>query len=147
MRIHPNRFASLLFTASVAAGLAGGLAATLASPAAAADEKARDPRVAHREADKNGDGYVDREEFHLRMVEIFFHGDRDKDGYMTHAELERTVIFPDDFALSDFDEDGRVSLYEFIHTRFQDFDPADTDSDGRLSVPEVVAVFERGGFD
>lgn len=104
-----------------------------------------DPRVAHAEADSNGDGKVDRAEFHERMVEVFFHGDRDKDGYMTWAELEKTVVFPDDFRGADRNGDGRISLHEFIRVRFGDYDVVDTDGDGLLSVKEVTVVFERGG--
>ena len=33
------------------------------------------------------DGFVDRREFHSRMVEIFYLADTDKDGYLTRVEL------------------------------------------------------------
>ena len=113
--------------------------------ALADDRPTHDPRSAHKEADTNGDGHVDRAEFHARMVEIFFHGDANKDGYMMPAELEKTVAFPDDFRDADRDGDGRYSLYEFIEVRFYDFRLVDTDHNGLLSVEEVVTVFERGG--
>ena len=101
-----------------------------------------DPRAAFAESDENRDGRVDREEFHHRVVEIFFHGDRDKDGYMTPAELETAVVFPDDFRDADRDADGRISLYEFVRVRFATFDEVDGDQDGLLSVEEVVVAFE-----
>src|SRR5262245_1831582 len=87
----------------------------LAALPAFADEpkKPGDPHAAFAETDENGDGRVDREEFHHRMVEIFFHGDRDKDGYMTPTELAAAVEFPKDFEHADRDGDGRISLYEF----------------------------------
>ena len=113
--------------------------------ALADDRPTHDPRVAHEETDTNGDGQVDRAEFNARMVEIFFHGDANKDGYMTPAELEKTVPFPDDFRDADRDGDGRYSLYEFIEVRFYDFRLVDTNDDGLLSVEEVVVIFERGG--
>jgi Ca2+-binding EF-hand superfamily protein len=102
-----------------------------------------DPKAAHAEADRNGDGMVDREEFHQRMVEVFFHADRDKDGFMTFEELEATVSFPQDFRDADTDGDGRISLYEFMRVRFYDYDRVDTNGDGLLSVDEVVAEFAR----
>jgi len=111
----------------------------------AEEDPSFDPRQAHAQADANGDGSIDRAEFHERMVEIFFHGDRDKDGYMTWAELEKVVLLTDDFRGADRDEDGRISLLEFIRVRFDDYDLVDTSADGVLSVAEVVAVFERGG--
>jgi Ca2+-binding EF-hand superfamily protein len=116
---------------------------------AAAAEKgaipAHDPRAAFAETDANRDGKLDRQEFHERMVEVFFHGDRDKDGFMVWDELVPVVAFPEDFRAADRDGDGRYSLYEFIRVRFDDYDVVDTDQDGLLSLAEVVAVFERGG--
>jgi Ca2+-binding EF-hand superfamily protein len=109
-----------------------------------AEEPARghDPRAAFSETDENGDNHVDREEFHHRMVEIFFHGDRDKDGHMTQAELAGAVEFPKDFEHADRNGDARISLYEFIQVRFATFDEVDTDRDGLLSLEEVVQAFE-----
>jgi Ca2+-binding EF-hand superfamily protein len=104
--------------------------------------KPGDPRVAFAETDENADGHVDREEFHHRMVEIFFHGDRDKDGHMTPDELAAAVEFPKDFDGADRNADGRISLYEFIQVRFATFDEVDTDHDGLLSVEEVIEAYQ-----
>jgi hypothetical protein len=116
----------------------------LSAPAAFAKDEAKgqDPREAFAETDQNADGRVDRAEFHHRMVEIFFHGDRDKDGYMTSEELAQAVEFPKDFDDADRDGDARISLYEFIQVRFATFDEVDADHDGLLSVEEVVKAFE-----
>ena len=113
--------------------------------AAHGEAVSHDPRVAFAETDTNGDAQIDRAEFHTRMVEIFFHGDRDKDGHMVWAELEAVVALPNDFRGADRNGDGRYSLHEFIRVRFDDYDIVDTDEDGLLSLPEVVVVFERGG--
>jgi Ca2+-binding EF-hand superfamily protein len=116
----------------------------LAAPAAFAkeDAKGHDPRAAFAETDQNADGRIDRAEFHHRMVEIFFHGDRDKNGYMTTEELAQAVEFPQDFEDADRDGDDRISLYEFIQVRFATYDEVDADHDGLLSVEEVVKAFE-----
>lgn len=116
---------------------------------ARADEKGVKyvPKEAFEQADLDGNGYVDRREFHVRIVEVFFHADSDKDGYMTWTELRGAVAFPDDFKGADADGDGRIALHEFIHVRFEDYPIADSDGDGRLSLEEVVAIFERGGVD
>ena len=120
-------------------------ALALASSAAWAKEPTHasdDARTAHAETDENHDGNIDREEFHHRMVEIFFHGDRDKDGHMTPEELAAAVEFPKDFDGADRNADGRISLYEFVQVRFATFDEVDTDHDGLLSLDEVVSAFE-----
>ena len=132
-----------------------GVVATLASlvflglcgsvTAAEGGAPSHDPRAAFAEADTSGDGQIDRAEFHARMVEIFFHGARVKDGYMVWAELEAAVALPDDFRGADRNGDGRYSLHEFIRVRFNDYDVVDTNEDGLLSLDEVVVVFERGG--
>ena len=129
------RSLSLLLTLAVVA---------LGSPTRAEEQPPTyDPKAAHAEADRNGDGMVDREEFHQRMVEVFFHGDRDKDGFMSFEELNAAVSFPDDFRDADTNGDGKISVYEFIRVRFYDYDRVDTDGDGLLSVDEVVAEFAR----
>jgi Ca2+-binding EF-hand superfamily protein len=118
----------------------------VAAPAAAEEKApAHDPRKAHAETDTNGDGSVDRAEFHARMVEVFFFADGDRDGFITWIELEKSVPLPDDYRGADRDDDGRISLYEFVQVRFYDFDRVDTNQDGLLSVEEVVIVFEGGG--
>ena len=101
-----------------------------------------DPRAAHAQADLNGDGQIDRREFQLRMVEVFFHADVDKTGFLKPEELNKATVFEEDFSEADKNGDGRISLHEFIEYRFDDFDEADTDSNGLLSVEEVTATFE-----
>jgi Ca2+-binding EF-hand superfamily protein len=127
-------------------GIARALAAMLSLMALPAfgetPAPSQDPHEAFAQADENGDGRIDREEFHRRMVEVFFHGDHDKDGYMTQEELVATVTFPKDFDGAARDANGRISLYEFIRVRFATFDEVDTNRDGLLSLEEVVATYE-----
>ena len=102
---------------------------------------AYDPRAAFAESDTNRDGAVDHEEFHERMVEIFYRADANKDGFLDPTELV-TLVFPEDFTTNDKDRDGRVAMREFLRVRFRDFTAADRDDDGVLSVDEVVRIYE-----
>ena len=120
------------------------LALVLSTSPAGAEAAAptHDPAAAHAKADKNGDGQIDRREFHLRLVEVFYHADVDKSGFLKPEELNKATVFEEDFSEADKNGDGRISLHEFIEYRFDDFDEADTDSNGLLSVEEVTATFE-----
>jgi Ca2+-binding EF-hand superfamily protein len=120
------------------------LALLLSGVSAQAEDPAptHDPKAAHAKADLNGDGQIDRREFHLRMVEVFYHADADKTGFLKPEELNKATVFEEDFSEADKDGDGRISLYEFIEYRFDDFDEVDTNSDGLLSAEEVTVAFE-----
>ncbi len=118
-------------------------ALTLGPATAPADDSAKsyDPRAAFTQTDTNRDGVVDHEEFHVRIVEIFYSADRNKDGFLDAVELKQ-LTFPDDFGADDKDHDGRVALREFLRVRFRDFTTADTNDDGVLSSDEVVVAFQ-----
>jgi Ca2+-binding EF-hand superfamily protein len=100
-----------------------------------------DPRAAFAEADTNKDGAIDIEEFHVRLVEVFYNADTNKDGFLTIDEYER-LPFSGAFKDADANGDGRVSLPEFVAIRFHQFEEADTNHDVQLSVDEVVTAYE-----
>jgi Ca2+-binding EF-hand superfamily protein len=100
-----------------------------------------DARAAHAESDKNSDGRVDRNEFYVRMVEIFYRADSNKDGVLVLVELQK---IDEDmvFEPADVDGDGKVTLSEYVDQRFESFHEADSNSDGLLSVEEVIDAYE-----
>jgi Ca2+-binding EF-hand superfamily protein len=107
---------------------------------AGADSVGYDAVEAHAQADKNGNGLVDRREFHDRMTEIFYHDDADKDGYLVVEEL-RQIDEEIVFEPADRNNDDKVSLPEYVDQRFEGFDEADVNGDGGLSVQEVIDAY------
>ena len=105
---------------------------------AAARVAAADPAKAFTVTDRNGDGRIDRGEFHDRMTELFFFADGDRNQRLTPIELPSVAA--DAFAQADRSGDGGLDLVEFTGARALDFDAADTDRDGQLSRDEVEAA-------
>lgn len=100
-----------------------------------------DPRAAFAESDTNKDGAIDIEEFHVRLVEIFYNADTNRDGSLSVDEYGR-LPFSGAFKDADSNGDGRVSLPEFVTIRFHQFQEADTNHDTELSLDEVITAYE-----
>ena len=105
--------------------------------------KPYDPRAAFAEVDTNRDGQIDIEEFHVRLVEVFYRADTNKDGFLSVDEYGQ-LPFSGVFKAADTNGDGRISLPEFVTIRFRQFEDADTNHDYQLSVDEVVTAYEGG---
>ena len=88
-----------------------------------------------KEHDRNGDGKIDREEFHQAVVEAFYFRDKNKSGYLTAEEL--TGASPETVKAASRRADGRLSLDEFVNALFKDFEAMDTDGDGKLTIEEI----------
>lgn len=94
-------------------------------------------------ADVNHDGQIDRVEYLKRMSEAFFFVDTNKDGFLTHHEIQQTVAGtkPERFAAADTNVDGKLSMYEYQKSIDMSFNEADTNRDGLISMQEVQSWF------
>jgi Ca2+-binding EF-hand superfamily protein len=120
-----------LLTATIALGtlLLAGTSATAQTTAAP------DVQAWVKKYDRNGDGKLDRGEFHQAVVEAFFFRDKDKSGYLAIVELKEAS--PEALKAVKRKSDARISLEEYINAVFKDFEAADTDGDGALTVVEI----------
>jgi Ca2+-binding EF-hand superfamily protein len=123
------------------ARIAVGLLAFGAFAAQAADAPGYDVKAAFTQTDHNKDGAIEIDEFYDRLVDIFFLGDVDKDGYLTEPEFVAVVVIKEDFAQVDTSGEGKISRQEFVSARLPNFMLIDTDKSGSLSLSEVEAAY------
>jgi len=90
-------------------------------------------------SDKNQDGEIDLEEYHMRLTDVYFLVDADKDGKLTLVEIRKYAVDMDSkkFKAADTDGDGKLSMGEYHNALDEDFDAADKDQDGELDRNEV----------
>jgi len=98
-------------------------------------------RQQFQETDRNGDGRIDREEFHRRSAELFYFLDKDRKSYLMIGDIKGLAV--EDFKAVDRQGDGKLTLEEFINARFRNFDAADTNSDGVLTIAEIEVYVNR----
>ncbi len=113
------------------------LGAAVLPGAAHADDEA----AAHDAVDKNDDGVIDRGEFQILIIEIYYLADDDKDGTLTRKELEE--VRPGVFDAADANKDDKLTLREYENARFGDYEAADTNDDGVVSLPEAEAFDDK----
>jgi Ca2+-binding EF-hand superfamily protein len=116
--------------------VASGVRAQSATP------PAYDPRAAFGETDTNHDGAVDHEEFIVRLTEVFYRADKNKDGKLTAVELQETLVETRPFSNADPNKDGSLTVHEFLRARVEDYEKVDTNGDGLLEIDEVVSAYE-----
>lgn len=114
----------------------------LGAAQAQAQAPAYDPHKAFMESDKNKDNAIEMSEFYERSVDIFFLGDKNKDGKLSQEEYDAVVVIHEDFKQVDKNGDGTISESEFISARMPLFQQADKNHDGKLSEEEVTAAYE-----
>jgi Ca2+-binding EF-hand superfamily protein len=100
-----------------------------------------DLKARFQQLDKNGDGRIDREEFHQAAVDSFYFRDKGKKGYLTVEDLQEAS--PEAFKAANRKRDGRLTLQEYVNALFRDFEAADVDRDGGLTYEEFEAYVRR----
>jgi Ca2+-binding EF-hand superfamily protein len=132
---NPQRRWMAVFTLGGALVVAGAAAAWAQLPSP------QELRQQFQETDRNGDGKIDREEFHRRSVELFYFLDRDRKGYLVLVDIKG--LTPEDFKAANRKADGKLTLDEFLNARFRHFDLADTNGDGVLTLEEIEVYVSR----
>ena len=122
---------------TVLAAVAGAL---LVGPTGAQQHSEADIRAAFAAADRNGDGFVDIDEYVGHIILLFGTHDKNGDRYLTPDELPNHD--PARFRMADRDGDGRLSLGEGVAAKVIEYFEIDRNRDGVLSIEEVL-VFER----
>jgi len=99
-----------------------------------------DVKAAFDQTDQNHDGAIEIDEYYDRLVDIFFLGDLNKDGFLTEPEFVAVVVIKEDFTQVDKSGEGKLSRQEFVSARLPHFIAIDTDKNGSLSLVEVEAA-------
>lgn len=111
------------------------LAALMSASPVAAQQAGDQVAAAFAEADVDGDGLVDVDEYVGYFILVFRSVDADADGAVSPGDLDDVDRAA--FARADRDGDGRASLEETIAERIIVFFRADANRDGVLSLDEI----------
>jgi Ca2+-binding EF-hand superfamily protein len=117
--------------------IAAVLGATPVAGPASADELAD----GFAEADVDGDGRLDADEYLAAVVLSFAARDEDRDGLLTSAELPEASA--EGIARIDRDGDGMISVGEAAGDRIVRFFDADTDRNGLLTLAELRVYIDN----
>ncbi len=90
--------------------------------------------------DSNGDGQIDRSEWQIRKMAIFYMRDRNNDTQLGRDEIPG--LNATRFAEADLNGDGVLSGFEFNQASFSQFDKADANSDGVVTREEFRVYLE-----
>ena len=90
--------------------------------------------------DRDGDGRIDRAEFLLQKMEVFFQLDKDRDTMLTGAEVP--ALESQHFRQNDSDGDGRLSSYEFSQSSFAKFELYDLNRDLMITLEELETILK-----
>jgi hypothetical protein len=113
------------------------LVLTLGAAALPGAARADDTESEHDATDTNDDGVINRVEFNVLLIDIYYRADENRDGKLSRAELEK--VEPGVFDAANVDKDDQLTLREYQNARRRDFEAADADNDGNVTLTEAEA--------
>lgn len=98
-----------------------------------------------KSCDKNGDNRIDRKEYSVRLTDVFFFADTDKNGSLEMKEILTAVpdADPERVKSADANGDGKFDLRELQNALSKDFERADRNGDGVLDGDEVQHLISQ----
>jgi Ca2+-binding EF-hand superfamily protein len=138
-QIMRKRSMALAVTLVLTLGFFGSLAFAQTAIQAQPDWKAR-----FGSYDQNKDGRIDRGEFQVWMIEVFYLRDKDHKGYLVLEDV-RAVMAPEIMRAINRKGDGKLSLQEFLNATFQDFAAIDVNQNGSLTMEEIEGYIKKAG--
>ena len=103
----------------------------------AGSESIADSKRIFEIVDINKDGLVDRIEYKLNKMDIFFSRDQNRDRHLSRKELSKMSAAT--FSAVDKDGDNLISGYEFNQADISKFEAVDLNNDGSITFDEFVA--------
>lgn len=94
--------------------------------------------------DTDGDGFIQRPEFQIKSMEVFFENDRNEN---IKLEPEETNLSAEAFAAADQDNDGVLSGVEFLDAPFAKFEAADLNTDQKITQREFEQFIRQFMID
>ncbi len=103
----------------------------------AGSESVADSKRIFEIVDTNKDGLVDRIEYRLNKMDVFFSRDKNRDKKLSREELSN--ISAATFSAIDKDGDNLMSAFEFNQADIAKFDAVDQNDDGSITLNEFIA--------
>lgn len=100
-----------------------------------------DPKKLFQLIDENGNGVIDRSEWSVRKMAVFYIRDANQDMRLSRNEVPG--IGGDWFEAADDDKDGFLSGLEFIQADFAQFEAFGANRDGNVTLDEFTVFLRR----
>ncbi len=103
----------------------------------AGSESVADSKRIFAIVDINKDGLVDRIEYRMKKMDVFYSRDKNRDRHLIREELSNMSAAT--FSAIDKDGDNLMSAFEFNQADISKFEAVDLNDDGSITFNEFVA--------